>query len=194
MKSSISACKILQVILDTVKTGLDGLGVEKCWSHKKKMHFLHSQWKGFTFLSFVMLLRREVMSEHRGMTICSPYCRKKPEDGHFPMLQLLFSQFPLQAFFRPCSLRRLLLCLHEFLQVSLPYESVIFSYLILQASSWHLTHLLDLQNNFCAALLAFANCCLCLIRQHLLEEISSLSCSPTVRAFYERDVFLCEYS
>lgn len=43
MKSSTSACKMLQVSLDTVKTRLDGLGLEKCWSHKKKMHFLHIQ-------------------------------------------------------------------------------------------------------------------------------------------------------
>lgn len=150
--------------------------------------------KGFTLLSFVFFLSRKIMRKHRGMTTCSPYCNKRPEDGHSPMLQLLFSQFPLQAFFRLCFLRRLLRCLGQFLQVSLPKESISFSYLILQASSQHPTHLLGLQNNFCAALLAFANCCLCLIRQHLLEEISSLSCSPIVRAFYKRDVFLCEYS
>lgn len=33
-----------------------------------------------------------------------------------------------------------------------------------------------------------------LIRQHLLQEIASLSCSAFVRAFYKRDAFLGAYS
>lgn len=57
-KSSTSACKILHVNLDTVKTGLDGFGLEKCWPHKKKMYFFYVLWKGFTLLSFLFFLRR----------------------------------------------------------------------------------------------------------------------------------------
>lgn len=77
---------------------MKGSRFEKCWSHQKKMLFLHIQQKGFTLLLFLFFLRWQAMRKHQGMTICSHYCRKRPGDGHFPMLQVLFCQFPLRLF------------------------------------------------------------------------------------------------
>lgn len=52
----------------------------------------------------------------------------------------------------------------------------------------HLSSLLPLQNPFHAALLAFANCCWCLIRQHFYEKYH-LSAAVPLQGHFTKEMF-----
>lgn len=84
--------------LDIVRRKFDRLGLENVDHIKRKwISFISSQ-KAFLCSQFSFSSAGKWWEQQRGMTICSPYCRRRAEDGHSPMLQLLFSQFPLEAF------------------------------------------------------------------------------------------------
>lgn len=168
----------------------DGLRFEECQPHKKEIDFLHIQWKRLQFALgsshssglWEFWYSGKLWEQHSGIKMYSPYCRQRAETGHSPILQLFFSQILLQAF--DCiSLSALL----SALATSCPESTSdlpAFFYVCPPASFSPFAS----STSFHAALLVFANCCWCLIRQHFYKKYN-LSAAVPLQGHFTKDTF-----